>query len=287
MTTKVTILGTGIMGAGMARRLLDRGVSVTVWNRNAARAAPLAAAGATIASTPGEAAAQADIVVAMLADDDASRTVWLAEDGAFATMRAGATAVECSTLTHGWIATLATEAATRGIGLIDAPVTGSRAQAAAGELRFLVGGDAATVDGARPVLALLGVETIHLGPSGSGAMLKLLNNFLCGVQVAALAEAVAAIERSGLDPDAAFRVIRTGAPGSPLVNAVGDRMMRRAYEPHFLVPLMAKDLDYAARAMKELGVDSLMAAPARSRFQTAAGQGHDGDDIAAIVEPLR
>ncbi|KTT73557.1 NAD(P)-dependent oxidoreductase [Sphingomonas endophytica] len=287
MTTKVTILGTGIMGSGMARRLLDRGVSVTVWNRNAARAAPLAAAGATIASTPGEAAARADIVVAMLADDDASRGVWLGESGAFATMRAGAIAVECSTLTHGWIATLATEAATRGIGLIDAPVTGSRAQAAAGELRFLVGGDAATVDGARPVLALLGVETIHLGPSGSGAMLKLLNNFLCGVQVAALAEAVAAIERSGLDPDAAFRVIRTGAPGSPLVNAVGDRMMRRAYEPHFLVPLMAKDLDYAARAMKELGVDSLMAAPARSRFQTAAGQGHDGDDIAAIVEPLR
>ena len=130
--TKVTILGTGIMGFGMARRLLDRGVSVTVWNRNAARGAPLAEAGAVIAPTPGEAAAQADIVLAMLADDDASRTVWLEENGAFATMRAGAIAIECSTLTHGWIGTLADEAAARGLRLLDAPVTGSRAQAAAG-----------------------------------------------------------------------------------------------------------------------------------------------------------
>lgn len=285
--TKVTILGTGIMGFGMARRLLDRGVSVTVWNRNAARGAPLAEAGAVIAPTPGEAAAQADIVLAMLADDDASRTVWLEENGAFATMRAGAIAIECSTLTHGWIGTLADEAAARGLRLLDAPVTGSRAQAAAGELRFLVGGDADSVDEARPILDILGSETIHLGPSGSGAMLKLINNFLCGVQVAALAEAIAAIERSGLDPDAAFEVIRSGAPGSPIVSAVGDRMMRRAYEPHFLVPLMAKDLDYAAQAMSALGIVPLMAAPARTHFQTAARQGHDTDDIAAVVEPLR
>lgn len=281
--TKVAILGTGIMGSGMARCLLGHGVSVTVWNRNAARAEPLVEAGAAIAPTPGEAVVDADVVLAMLADDDASRGVWLGESGAIAAMRAGAVAIECSMLTHQWIGALSAEAAARGIRLLDAPVTGSRAQASAGELRFLVGGDADALDAARPILAMLGVETIHLGPSGSGAMLKLVNNFLCGVQVAALA----AIERSGLDPETAFRLIRTGAPGSPLVNAVGDRMMRRAYEPHFLIPLMAKDLDYADRAMKELGVASLMAAPAREHFRTAAQQGHDGDDIAAVVEHLR
>ena len=112
-------------------------------------------------------------------------------------------------------------------------------------MRFLVGGEAASVAKAQSVFDVLGSETIYLGPSGSGSMLKLINNFLCGVQVAALAEAMVAIERSGLDVEAAFRLIGTGAPGSPLVNAVGDRMIQRVYTPQFLIPLMAKDLGYA------------------------------------------
>ncbi|WP_294268992.1 NAD(P)-dependent oxidoreductase [uncultured Sphingomonas sp.] len=284
---KIAILGTGIMGSGMASRLLEQGMPVTVWNRNASRAAPLADAGAVIAPTPADAAAQADLVIAMVADDDASRQVWLGENGAFAAMRPGTIAVECSTLTHGWIGKLFDEAAAHGISLLDAPVTGSRVQAASGTLRFLVGGEAASVAKAQSVFDVLGSETIYLGPSGSGAMLKLINNFLCGVQVAALAEAMVAIERSGLDVEAAFRLIGTGAPGSPLVNAVGDRMIQRVYTPQFLIPLMAKDLGYAERTMKEMGIESRMAAPAISHFHTAARQGHQEDDIAAVVEHLR
>lgn len=287
MTQNVTILGTGIMGSGMAHRLLDRGLAVTVWNRNPARAMPLADAGATLAASPAEAVAKAQVVIAMLADDDASRAVWLGEGGGFAAMPAGAIAIECSTLTLDWTGALAAEAQARGIALLDAPVTGSRVQAASGELRFLVGGEADVLERAKPVLDLLGIETIHLGPSGSGAMLKLINNFLCGVQVASLAEALAAVERSGLDPDTAFRLIRTGAPGSPLVNAVGARMLRRTYEPQFLVPLMAKDLEYAREALAKVGVETMMAAPARDHFRNAARRGHETDDIAAIIEIMR
>jgi 3-hydroxyisobutyrate dehydrogenase len=285
--TNVTILGTGIMGSGMAHHLLDQGQSVTVWNRNPARAVPLVEAGAAIARTPADAVAKADVVVAMLADDDASRAVWTGQAGALAAMPAHAIAIECSTLTLDWTGTLAAEARGRGIALLDAPVTGSRVQAASGELRFLVGGDADVLERATPVFALLGIETIHLGASGSGAMLKLINNFLCGVQVASLAEALAAVERSGLDPDTAFRLLRTGAPGSPLVNAVGERMLRRAYEPHFLVTLMAKDLEYAREALAKVGVQTTMAAPARDHFRNAAQRGHETDDIAAIIETIR
>lgn len=285
--TKVTILGTGIMGSGMAHRLLEQGMAVTVWNRNGARAEPLVDAGAAIAPSPAEAVRDADIVIAMLADDDASRSVWLGEGGALLAMRADAVAIECSTLTHDWILALAAEAEARDVALLDAPVTGSRVQAAAGELRFLAGGDGSALARVRPVLDMLGVETVHLGPTGSGSMLKLINNFLCGVQVAALAEAVAAIERSDLDCDTAFRLIRTGAPGSPLVNAVGDRMLRRSYEPQFLIPLMAKDLEYARRAFASMGVETRIAGPARELFQDAAGQGQAEQDIAAVIEPFR
>jgi len=285
--TNVTILGTGIMGSGMARRLLDQGLPVTVWNRNAARAEALVAAGAAIAPSPAEAVREADVVIAMLADDDASRDVWLGERGVLEAMPAGAVALECSTLTHDWILALAAEARARNVALLDAPVTGSRAQAASGELRFLAGGDRDALERAQPVLDRLGVETVYLGPTGSGAMLKLINNFLCGAQVAALAEAMAAIERSDLDSDTAFRMIRTGAPGSPLVNAVGDRMLKRAYDPQFLIPLMAKDLDYARSTFAAMGIETRIAGPARQLFQDAAEQGYAQQDIAAVIEPLR
>ncbi len=296
-TTNVAVLGLGIMGAGMARRLLDNGFPVTVWNRNPARSAALGDAGARIATDPADAVNRADVVIAMLSDDDASRAVWLGQSslgegglgqgGALAAMRAGAVGIECSTLTRDWTVALAGEAQARGVGFLDAPVTGSRIQAASGALRFLVGGDAATLDRARPVLDVLGSESFLLGPSGSGATLKLINNFLCGVQVASLAEAMGAIERSGLDVKTAVGLLTSGAPGSPIVGAVSGRMVDRAYDPHFLVPLMAKDLAYAAQALEAFGITSDLAVAARARFDAAAGQGFADHDIAAVVEPLR
>jgi 3-hydroxyisobutyrate dehydrogenase len=128
---------------------------------------------------------------------------------------------------------LASAAAAKGCSLLDAPVTGSKTQAASGELRFLVGGPADTVERARPVFEVMGRETIHLGPTGAGARLKLINNFVCGIQAAALAEAVALIEGVGLDCATALSVLSNGAPGSPLVNAVGPRMARPDYTVNF------------------------------------------------------
>lgn len=284
---KVAVLGLGLMGAGMARQLLAAGFEVAVWNRSPAKAAPFADTQARIATSPADAAIGAAIVIAMLADDDVSRSVWTSETGALAAMAPGTIAIESSTLTGEWIAELSATAAARGVDLLEAPVTGSRDQAATGALRFLVGGEAAVLDRARPALEAMGSTIVHLGPVGSGAIVKLANNFLCGVQVACLAEAVAFIEKSGVDAEQAISILTEGAPGSPLVKAVSRRMLDRAYDPHFLPRLMAKDLGYAQRVMAAAGIDTAIAPAARQRFIAADAAGEGDKDMAAIVEPLR
>jgi 3-hydroxyisobutyrate dehydrogenase len=283
---KVAVLGLGIMGAGMARQLIDRGFDVTVWNRNVARTAAFEA-GARVAGTPAQAAAEADVVLAMLADDDASRSVWLGDRGALAAMRESAVAIESGTLTVEWIQELAAAAHDRGIGFLDAPVTGSKVHAETGALSFLVGGHRELLERVRPVLAAMSKSITHLGPTGSGAMMKLINNFLCGVQVASLAEAIAMAERSGLDARLAAEVLSGGAPGSPLVKMIAQRMLDRAYDPNFFIPLMAKDLDYARRTFARAGIDVPSAEAARARFLDAERAGMGRMDIAAIVESLR
>ena len=283
---KVAVLGLGIMGRGMAGQLNAKGFDVTVWNRDPAKARALGDAGATVAASPAEAVRGAAFVIAMLAHDDASRAVWLGDDGALAAMDAGAVAIECSTLSVDWAKTLANATAERAIGFIDAPVTGTKPQAAGGTLRFFTGGDEATVAKAEPVLLAMGTEVIRLGPVGSGALLKLINNFLCGVQVASLAEAITMVERSGLDVTQSMAVLTAGAPGSPLVKMLAARMIERDYEPNFLPSLMAKDLRYAASTFAGQGIELASAEAARARFEAAAAQ-FGGKDMAVVAEVIR
>jgi len=284
---RISFLGLGIMGAAMARRLLDHGFDLAVWNRNPARADSLVKAGARLAATPADGACGADAVIAMLADDDASRSVWLGDAGALAAMDRGAIAIDSSTLTVEWMRELGAQAATRGVSFLDAPVTGSKPQAEQGTLNFLVGGDAAAVARAAPLFAIMGRGHVHLGGAGSGALLKLINNFMCGVQLASLGEAIAMAERSGLDIRRAADVLAAGSPGSPIVKMVVERMVTRDYTPNFLVPLMVKDLTYAMRTFAAEGIELADARAARERFIEAAAAGYESQDIASVVEPLR
>jgi 3-hydroxyisobutyrate dehydrogenase len=128
---------------------------------------------------------------------------------------------------------------------------------------------------------------IHLGPTGSGALLKLINNFVCGTQIAALAEGLAMIERSGLDRAAALAVLSNGAPGSPLFKAVSARMTAQDFVPHFLLRLMAKDLSYAIAEGGKLALDLTTARTALGLFQQGIATGHGDQDIAAVIESLR
>lgn len=287
MAEQVAILGLGTMGSAMAANLLKAGHSLTVYNRTAAKALPLVSAGARLASTPAEAAKGASIILSMLADDAASRAVWLGRDGALAAAEKGAILVESSTASPQWVAELADAAAQHGAQFLDAPVTGSRIQAEAGQLSFLVGGSEATLAAVTPVLQAMSREIVHLGPVGSGAKLKLINNFLCGVQVASLAEGLVWIERSGLDREKALAFLRTGAPGSPVFGALSARMAAQNYAVNFILKLMSKDLLYAQNEAARSSVDLTTAQAARSLFDAALEEGYGGVDMSAVIEPLR
>src|SRR4029077_12014015 len=140
---------------------------------------------------------------------------------------------------------------------------------------------------ARPILAAMSKNIHHVGPTGSGALLKLINNFLCGVQAASLAEALALIERSDLDRNKALEVLGQGTPGSPLVKTVLPRMTGRDYTPNFLLPLMAKDLAYSLQEAERRGVPLAMVAAALDIFKQALAAGLGDKDFSAVVESLR
>lgn len=287
MTERVAVLGLGLMGSGMVRNLLAAGMEVSVYNRTPERAEPLVAEGARAAATPREAAQGADVIIGMVSDDTASRGIWLGADGALEGASPGAILIESSTLTVGWVRELAREAEERGLEFLDAPVTGSKVQAAAGELLFLVGGSADVLERVRPVLEPMSREILHIGPSSSGALIKLVNNFLCGVQAASLGEAMAFLEKGGLDRERTLEVLLQGAPGSPLIRLLAGRMAERDYTPNFALQWMMKDLHYAGVEADRVGVQLTTAAAAEKVFQNAVSAGYGADDMSAVVEPLR
>jgi 3-hydroxyisobutyrate dehydrogenase len=257
------------------------------YNRNPARAAGLASSGAAVAKSPRQAAADADIVISMVADDLASRDVWFGENGALAGARPGSQLIESSTVSVKWVLELAAAAAQRNCQFLDAPVTGTKPHAAAGELLFLVGGSAETLAMVRPVLAVLGRDAIHLGPNGNGARLKLINNFLCGVQVASFAEAVSMVHEAALDPEKALAVLTSGAPGSPLVKIISARATQGDSDRHFILRLMAKDIQYAVDEAQRIGITLDTAVGALEVFKRAIEKGYGDEDFSAVVNSLR
>ena len=287
MSERVAILGLGIMGGGMAANLLKAGFPLSVYNRTAAKAQPLVDKGAKLASTPAEAVKGAAVVISMLADDAASREIWLGKGGALGAVEKDAVLIESSTVSPVWIAELADLAMRHGVEFLDAPVTGSRAQAEAGQLSFLVGGSEAVLESVTPVLRAMSKEILHLGPVGSGAKLKLINNFLCGVQIASLAEGLTWIERSGLDREKALAFLKSGAPGSPLLGAISARMAAQNYDVNFLLRLIVKDIQYAEDEAKRSDVKLTTAAVARRLFEAAVAEGYGEQDMSAVIEPLR
>ncbi len=283
----IALLGLGIMGNGIAHNLLKAGFPLTVYNRTRAKAEPLAALGATVADSPHEAAAGADIVIAMVGDDHASRAIWLGEDGALAVAAAKVVLIECSTLSLEWVRELAERCAALGLDFLDAPVTGSKEAAEAGELKLMIGGDAAALERARPALEAISAQIIHFGPSGAGALIKLINNLMAATQVAVLAEGLNLAEQGGLDLAQVIPFLINAAPGSPVVKGKAQLMAARNYDTQFALKWMHKDATYALRAADEFGVPMPTLAAAREVYQLAKGLGYGENDFAAVFEALR
>lgn len=283
---RVAILGLGIMGGGMASRLLSQGFSVSVYNRNRERASKFEKDGAFIAASPREAGASAEVVISMVADDAASRSIWLGSDGALAGAVAGSLLLESSTLSVDWVKELAASATEKNCEFLDAPVTGTKSHAASGELFFMVGGSVAGFERAREVLSVLGREVLHLGPNGSGALLKLINNFVCGVQAACFAEAMALVRKSGLDREKSISVLSNSALASPLIKRIVTAMAADDFTPNFPLKLMTKDIGYAIKEGATRGLPLETAAPALAVFKHAVNQGLGEQDFSAVVKSV-
>jgi len=277
--TKIAFIGLGRMGHGMAGRYLDAGFTVAVWNRSKAKAEDLIARGARWAASPADAADGADAVVTMVADDAASNAVWLGNDGAATRMKAGALAIECSTVSHQQALDLSRELRGRGFVYVDSPVTGLPDAAAAGKLTLLVGAEPADLEKARPYLAPLSTTIRHFGAVGSGTVYKLINNLMGAVQIASLAEGIAIAEQAGLDMNLVAESLATGAVASPQVIRHSRRMVARDFSgASFTASLRHKDAAYAVLLAETLLPGVPVSRAALVAYEQAKASGPDDDE---------
>lgn len=285
---QVAVLGLGIIGGGIAQNLLGAGYNVTVYNRSPEKARPFGDQGARVATTPREATAGAEVVIAAVGNDEASEAIWVGPDGALEGASTSATLVECSTLSTDWVARLAETASERSLAFLDSPVLGSKDQSEAGQLRLLVGGERAALERVRPVLEAFTAEINYLGPSGSGARMKLINNSMVATQIVGLAEGLVLAERAGLDVEQVATLLANGAPGSPAVKGRAQRMVARDYEDvHFALRWMRKDTGYGVAEGERFGLEMATVVAARDALQRAIDQGYGDLDFGAVVEALR
>jgi 3-hydroxyisobutyrate dehydrogenase len=283
--THVAFLGLGRMGHGMAGRYIDAGFTVTVWNRSKAKADDLIARGARWAASPKDAAIDADAVVSMVADDEASRAVWLASDGAAAAMKAGALAIECSTVSHRHALDLARELRGRGLVYIDSPVTGLPDAAAAGKLTLLVGAEATDLEKARPFLAPISTTIRHFGAVGCGTVYKLINNLMGAIQIAGIAEGLAIAEHAGLDMKLVLEAIEAGVAASPQVIRHSKRMVARDFGgATFAAALRYKDAAYAVALAESLLADQPVMGRAAVEAYARAKAHAPNDDEGKMIE---
>jgi 3-hydroxyisobutyrate dehydrogenase len=245
---QIGFIGLGAMGSRMATSLLRAGHRLTIYNRSVGAADALLAHGAQLAGTPREAAQNADFVVSMVRDDDASRAIWTdAADGALAGMRADAVAIDSSTLTPAWVRALEAQCKARGIAFLEAPVAGSRPQAEAGQLVYFVGGDADTAQRADIVLKAMGSAVHYAGAAGHAAAVKLMVNAMFGIQLAGLAELLGMARQSGVDTARLLEIFAATPVASPAAKLAGAAMLTGNFAPLFPIELADKDFSYVAQ----------------------------------------
>jgi len=282
MTTTIAFLGTGAMGVRMAANLAAAGFKLRVYNRDRAKTKPLAEKGAEVCDSPAAALRGAEFAVSMVADDAATRAVMLGPEGAVGAAASGTIIVDSSTNTPAMAREVATAAAARGVAYLDAPVSGSLAQAQGKELVFMVGGDRAAFDKAQPLFKAMGRMATHMGGSGAGATVKLINNMLSGTMTAAIAEAAIIAEASGLDLSAALEVLSEGAAASRLLKTRMPKMFKRDFAPQFQLELMEKDLRYFQLLAQDVDRPAPVAALVRGVFHAARRAGLGKLDSGAL-----
>jgi len=279
---RIAFIGLGAMGAPMAGNLIKAGMTLRVWNRSAARCAPLVSQGAHACGTIAEAVRGADFVVSIVADDLATADVMLSAEGVIACATPGTLVIDCSTNTPGMVRRVAQAAQARRVHYLDAPVSGSVAQSVGRELVFMVGGDAQAFAQAQPVFAAMGRMSRLMGESGCGATIKLINNMLSGTLNAAIGEAMAVAEASGLKSEDVRDILSEGAAASRLTRTKIPKIIARDFTPQFQLGLMEKDLRYFLALAQEVDRPVPIASVVRSQFQAARRASLGQLDVSAM-----
>jgi len=278
----VAFIGLGAMGSRMAMNLHAAGHRLRVYNRDRAKTKPFADKGIEVCDSPAAAAKGAEFVCSIVSDDVATRDVMLGAAGVLSTAAPGTIVLDSSTNTPAMAKEVAKAAAAKGIAYLDAPVSGSMAQAQAKELVILVGGDKAAFDKAQSVLGAMGRLVRRIGDSGAGATLKLINNMLGATVTAAIGEAAMTAEAAGLDREATMEILAEGAAGCRLMKTKLPKIFKRDFTPQFQLELMDKDLRYFLQLAQDVDRPAPIASLIRSQFQAAKRNQLGKLDTAAI-----
>lgn len=281
---RVAFLGTGLMGAPMARCILKAGFAVSAWNRSRDKAAALEADGASVAETPAEAVRGADVVISMVSDGAAVTDLYFAQ-GAVDAAAPGTVFIDMSSIQPSVARDLAARLGEQGLAHLDAPVSGGTGGAAAGTLAIMIGGEAADIEKARGVLEAMGRVT-HVGPHGTGQLAKLCNQAIVGITIGAVAEALYLAEKGGANPAAVRDAIRGGFAESKILEVHGQRMVDRNFEPGGPSRLQLKDLNNVLAAAGDAGIDLPLSRQVRDRYQRLVNElgGSELDHSALYLE---
>lgn len=274
------------MGSGMTANLLKAGFDVIVWNRSPGRITPLAQAGAAVAASPAAVAASSSLVIVCVSDTPDVEEVLLGPNGVINGIRPGSLVIDCSTISPTITRAIAARFKEVGVHMLDAPVSGGSEGAAKGTLSIMVGGDAAQLERAMPVLQVMGKTITHVGEHGSGQMAKLVNQVLVVVTMQAVAEALLLAQAGGLDLEQTLTAVGGGAAGSWMLNNRGPQVIRRDWRPGFTVDLQQKDLRLVLETADQLGIPLPSTALVFQYYRALQQQGLGGEGNHALVKAL-
>jgi 2-hydroxy-3-oxopropionate reductase len=282
--TKVGLIGLGLMGKPMGMNLLKAGFPLTVWNRTASRADELVAAGAKLAPSPRELAANSEFVLSIVSDPPALEEVLWGQDGAMQGFKRGSIYIDSSTVSPTLARKVATACVERGVRFLDAPVTGGDWGAKKGELVFMVGGEAATLTETEPVLRVLGKKWFHLGPNGAGQTIKLAMNLILALQVDALAEALALVTAAGLQGEKLVEVMQSSMARSGVLDIKSQNLLKGDYTPSFPLRLMHKDMRLALELAQQTHVELPATEAAFKTYSTVKEAAKEDLDYSAVMK---
>lgn len=280
---RVGFIGLGVMGKPMASRLLAAGHDVTAFDIDAAALEGVASHGAHPAAGPAAVAERSDMTITMLPQAAIVAEVVLGPDGVLAGASPGALVVDMSTVDPGLARRLAGAGATRGVAVLDAPVSGGEDGALNGSLSIMVGGEEAAVERARPVLEALGTTIVHVGPHGAGQVVKACNQIVVGITYAAVSEALVLGSKSGIDPGLIIDVLSGGLASNRIMAVKRDRFLDHDFRPAGPVDMTYKDLKIALESADDVGVPLPLTALVQQMFGSLRANGHGRLDHSALL----